>query len=198
MPQEAHRVLMSPCKRLDASRPANWELTVDSIDFRSSKTVGTAVLLPPCSFDSWDPKRIERKEWWGSRNHGRVYAEGRGLNIRFLWLTWCELDGRYGVPSAVVICTVVCKGGSRVHFVAFVSNCFSSNQRTRITFIYNFYCCTVHFDICRVHSPTNALFYLKKYIKMCSKIHINIAPTCFGLRPSSGSLHWTWLKLYLC
>jgi len=25
-----------------------------------------------------------------------------------------------------------------------------------------FYRCTVHFDICTVHSPTNALFYLKK------------------------------------
>jgi len=29
------------------------------------------------------------------------------------------------------------------------------------------------------------------------KIHINIAPTYFGLQPSSGSLHWTWLKLHL-
>jgi hypothetical protein len=23
------------------------------------------------------------------------------------------------------------------------------------------------------------------------------APTCFGLRPSSGSLYWAWLKLYI-
>ena len=30
------------------------------------------------------------------------------------------------------------------------------------------------------------------------KIHINIAPTRFGHRPSPGSLHWIWLKLYLC
>jgi len=30
---------------------------------------------------------------------------------------------------------------------------------------------------------------LKKHIKIYVKIHINIAPTCFGLRPSSGSLH---------
>jgi len=30
------------------------------------------------------------------------------------------------------------------------------------------------------------------------KIHISIVPTCVGLRPSSGSLHWTWLNLYLC
>jgi hypothetical protein len=28
-------------------------------------------------------------------------------------------------------------------------------------------------------------------------MHTNIAPTCFGLRPSSGSLYWTWLKLYI-
>ena len=30
---------------------------------------------------------------------------------------------------------------------------------------------------------------IKKYIKIYIKIHINIGPTCFGLRPSSGSLH---------
>jgi len=34
--------------------------------------------------------------------------------------------------------------------------------------------------------------------KIYIKIHTNIAPTYFGLRPSSGSLYWTWLKLYLC
>ena len=43
----------------------------------------------------------------------------------------------------------------------------------------------MQFDICRVHSPTNALFYFKKHIKIYIKIHINIAPTCFGLQPSS-------------
>ena len=32
-------------------------------------------------------------------------------------------------------------------------------------------------------------FYFKKRIKIYIKIHINIAPTCFGPRPSSGSLH---------
>ena len=32
-------------------------------------------------------------------------------------------------------------------------------------------------------------FYFKEHIKIYIKIHINIAPTCFGLRPSSGSLH---------
>ena len=62
-----------------------------------------------------------------------------------------------------------------------------------------FFCCIVHSDICRFHSPTNALLYLKKkHIKICIKIHINITPTYFGLRPSSGSLHCTWLNLYLC
>jgi len=35
-------------------------------------------------------------------------------------------------------------------------------------------------------------------MKIYIKIHINIAPTHFGLRPSPGSLHWTWLQLYLC
>jgi len=64
--------------------------------------------------------------------------------------------------------------------------------------IWNFYRCTVHSDICRVHSPTNALLLIfKEHIKIYIKIHINIAATCFGLRLSSGSLHWTWLKLYL-
>ena len=64
-------------------------------------------------------------------------------------------------------------------------------------FLLHFYCCTVHFDICRVHSQTNVLFYFKKHIKIYIKIHIYVAPTCFGLQPSSGSLYWTWLKLYL-
>jgi len=30
------------------------------------------------------------------------------------------------------------------------------------------------------------------------KIHIITAATCFGLRPSSGSLYRAWLKLRLC
>jgi hypothetical protein len=41
-------------------------------------------------------------------------------------------------------------------------------------------------------------FFILKTHYIYIKIHINIAPTCFGLRPSSGSLHWTWLKLYFC
>ena len=46
-------------------------------------------------------------------------------------------------------------------------------------------------------SLTNKCTFFKNHIKIYIKIHINIAPTCFGLQPSSGSLHWTWLKLYL-
>ena len=41
-------------------------------------------------------------------------------------------------------------------------------------------------------------FLFEKHIEIYIKIHKNIAPTCFGLRPSSGSLHSTCLKLYLC
>ena len=62
----------------------------------------------------------------------------------------------------------------------------------------NFYCYTVHFDICKFTHQQINFFYLKKHVKIYIKIQINIAPTCFGLRPSSGSLHRTWLKLYLC
>ena len=36
---------------------------------------------------------------------------------------------------------------------------------------------------------THQQMHLKKHIKIYIKMHINIAPTCFGLRPSSGSLH---------
>jgi len=51
----------------------------------------------------------------------------------------------------------------------------------------------------KTNSLTNkCTFKFEKRIKIYIKIHINIAPTCFGLRPSSGSLHWTWRKLYLC
>ena len=59
----------------------------------------------------------------------------------------------------------------------------------KINFIVFFYRCTVHFDICTVHSPTNALFIFKKHIKIYIKIHIKVALSYFGLRPSSNSLH---------
>ena len=49
--------------------------------------------------------------------------------------------------------------------------------------------CTVHFDIYKVHTPTNALFIkLDKVLKFTLK-SLWPAPTCFGLRPSSGGLH---------
>jgi len=38
------------------------------------------------------------------------------------------------------------------------------------------------------HQQMN-FFYLKKHIKIYIKMYVNIAPTCFGLRPSSWSLH---------
>jgi hypothetical protein len=40
-----------------------------------------------------------------------------------------------------------------------------------------------------VHSPTNALLLNLEEFKIYIKIHINIAATCFGLRPSSGSVY---------
>ena len=49
-----------------------------------------------------------------------------------------------------------------------------------------------------VHSPTNVLLLNLEHIKVDIKIHINVAPTCFGLRPSSGTLYRAWLKLHLC
>ena len=63
--------------------------------------------------------------------------------------------------------------------------CWINKARIQTHTNNNFYCCTVHSDIWRVHSPTNALFYFKKHIQIYIKIHINIAPTRFGLRPSS-------------
>jgi hypothetical protein len=52
-----------------------------------------------------------------------------------------------------------------------------------------FYRCTVHPEIYTVHSPTNAPFIkLGKILKFTLKYTQNIAPTCFGLRPS-GSLY---------
>jgi len=63
----------------------------------------------------------------------------------------------------------------------------------------NFYCCTVHYRIYILftHQQMNFLLDVEKF-KIFIKIHINIAPTCFGLRPSSGSLYRAWLKLYFC
>ena len=49
-----------------------------------------------------------------------------------------------------------------------------------------------------VHSPTYALLLNLEKFNIYIKRYINIAPTYFGLRPSSGSLYRPWLKLYLC
>ena len=54
--------------------------------------------------------------------------------------------------------------------------------------------CNVHI----VHSPNYALLLNLEKFKIYFKRHINIAATCFGLRPSSGSLYRAWLKLYIC
>jgi len=47
------------------------------------------------------------------------------------------------------------------------------------------------------HQQMQYLLNLEKF-KIYIKINTNIAPACFGLRPRSGSLYWTWIKLYLC
>jgi hypothetical protein len=44
------------------------------------------------------------------------------------------------------------------------------------------------------HQQMHYLLNLGRF-KMYPRIHTNIAPTCFGLRPSSGSLYFAWLKL---
>ena len=50
--------------------------------------------------------------------------------------------------------------GIIIHFM-FHIHCTSVHQ----LLYFNFYCCTVHFDMCRVHSPTNSLFNLKNTLK---------------------------------
>ena len=49
-----------------------------------------------------------------------------------------------------------------------------------------------------VHLPTIALFIKLGEVYLYTRIHIVIAPTYFGLRPSSWSLYRAWLKLYFC
>ena len=62
-----------------------------------------------------------------------------------------------------------------------------------------FYRCIVNCGvyILFTHQQMHFLLNLEKF-KIYIKIHIIIAPTCFCLRPSSGSLYRDWLKLYLC
>jgi len=61
----------------------------------------------------------------------------------------------------------------------------------------------VHLDINKVfYLPTDALFIsvleiFKIYIKTYIQSYIKISSTCFGLRPSSGSLHMSLAKVTL-
>jgi hypothetical protein len=66
-----------------------------------------------------------------------------------------------------------------------------------VTFFLNRF--SVHLDIIEVfHSPTDALFIILENSKIYIKIYIKIAATCFGPRPSSGSLQLSLVKLHLC
>jgi hypothetical protein len=47
------------------------------------------------------------------------------------------------------------------------------------------------------HSPTDALLLILENTKIYIKTFIKIAPTCFGLRPSSGSLQLSLTKVIL-
>ena len=60
-----------------------------------------------------------------------------------------------------------------------------------------FYRCTVHLDIIKIfYLPTDALYISAlENIKIYIKTYIKIAPTCFGLRPSSGSLYMSLAKV---
>ena len=56
-----------------------------------------------------------------------------------------------------------------------------------------FYCCTVHSDIHTVHPPTDA-----HLLQLLLKFTLNqLAPTCFGIRPSSRSLQLSLAKFIL-
>jgi len=46
-------------------------------------------------------------------------------------------------------------------YIVLYTKCYSQTQHLNMCYPF-FCCCTVHFDICTVHSPTNALFYFKK------------------------------------
>jgi hypothetical protein len=56
----------------------------------------------------------------------------------------------------------------------------------------------VHLDITKdFHSPTDALLLILQNSKIYIKTYIKIVPACFGLRPSSGSLHLSLAKVTL-
>jgi hypothetical protein len=67
-----------------------------------------------------------------------------------------------------------------------------------VVFSFYIYRCTVHLDITKVfHSPTDALLLILENSKIYIKTYIKIAATCFGLRPSSGSLQLSLAKVTL-
>ena len=85
-----------------------------------------------------------------------------------------------------------------IRFMTFFVECMSLKSVTTINYANTMV--LVSLTRYMYSSLTKKCIYinLKTHIKIYVKIHINIASTCFGLRPSSGSLHWTWSKLYLC
>jgi len=94
-------------------------------------------------------------------------------------------------------------GGKRCILSSKAQIPYTSRQKSQITYlcpyqfedidtkyIFNFfYRFKVNFDICKVFTPTMAHF-IKNYkvLKFILKI-TGLAPTCFGLRTKSGSLH---------
>jgi hypothetical protein len=72
-----------------------------------------------------------------------------------------------------------------------------TSRRGCDTTIANFY--RLHRAFWNLYSSlTNkcTIYWTWKSLKFTLKYKQNIAPTCFGLRSSSGSLYWVWLKLY--
>jgi hypothetical protein len=59
-----------------------------------------------------------------------------------------------------------------------------------------FYCCTVHLISSKsvIYQQMHFISVLEN-IKIFIKTYIKISPTCFGLRPSSGSLHISLVKV---
>jgi hypothetical protein len=51
------------------------------------------------------------------------------------------------------------------------------------------------FNIKVFYLPTDALYISLEKVKIYIKTYIKIAPTYFGLRPSSGSLHMSLAKV---
>jgi hypothetical protein len=73
---------------------------------------------------------------------------------------------------------------------------FCVRRNKKLSFMI-FYHCTVRFDIIEVPLFTNRCNFISvlENIKIYIKSYIKIAPTRFGLRPSSGSLHTSLAKV---